>query len=108
GVELATKVFRHNNVMVQTPTRENVNRVYLMGIIPDEFGKVAWFRPDLLRPHWYHYLNLMAHHPMAALVSTSFKERYDLKQGDSLWLNWGDQGYMEVIIYEFVDYFPTF
>ncbi len=108
GVELATKVFRNNTVVAQTATRQNVSGVYLMGIIPNEFGKVAWFRPDLLSPHWYNYLNLMSHHPMAALVSTSFKENYDVKLGDSLWLNWGDQGYLEVIVYEFVDYWPTF
>lgn len=108
GVESATKVFRRDNIFAQTVTREHVSRVYLMGIIPNEFGQVAWFRPDLLKPHWYRYLNLMAHHPTAALVSTSFKEKYDVKLGDSLWLNWGGQGYLEVVVYEFIDYWPTF
>jgi putative ABC transport system permease protein len=108
GVEKATKVFREKSVVAQTATREHVNRVYLMGIIPDEFGKVAWFRTDLLRPHWYNYLNLMSHHPMAALVSSSFKEKHKVELGDSLWISWGDQGYLEVIVYEFVDYWPTF
>ena len=107
-MESATKVFRRDNIFAQTVTREHVSRVYLMGIIPNEFGQVAWFRPDLLKPHWYRYLNLMAHHPTAALVSTSFKEKYDVKLGDSLWLNWGGQGYLEVVVYEFIDYWPTF
>ncbi len=108
GVELATKVFRKDGVTVQTPTRKNVNRVYLMGIIPNEFGKVAWFRDDLLTPHWYHYLNLMSRHPQAALVSTSFKKDFEVEKGDSLWVTWGDQGYLEIVVYEFVDYWPTF
>lgn len=108
GVELATKVFRKEGVTVQTATRQNVNRVYLMGIIPNEFGKVAWFRDDLLTPHWYHYLNLMSRHPQAALVSTSFKKDFEVQKGDSLWITWGNQGYLEVVVYEFVDYWPTF
>lgn len=108
GVELATKVFRKQNVIAQTLSRETVNKVYLMGIIPNEFGKVAWFRQDLLKTHWYHYLNLMSRHPKAALVSTAFKENFGIEKGDSLWLTWGDQGYLEVVVYEFVDYWPTF
>lgn len=108
GVELATKVFRKEGVTVQTPTRQNVNKVYLMGIIPNEFGKVAWFRNDLLATHWYHYLNLMSRHPQAALVSTSFKRDFEVEKGDSLWITWGNQAYLEVVVYEFVDYWPTF
>jgi len=108
GVEKATKVFINDSVIVQNSTRDYTGRTKLMGIIPNEFGKVAWFRNDLLRPHWYNYLNLMSHHPMAALVSRSFAEEHNVKQGDSLWLSWGDQGYLEVIVYEFIDYWPTF
>jgi len=108
GINYATKVFVNDDVLVQTSSRDYTGRTKLMGIIPNEFGKVAWFRNDLLRTHWYHYLNLMSHHPMAALVSRSFAEEHNVKKGDSLWLSWGDQGYLEVIVYEFVDYWPTF
>ena len=108
GVELATKVFRKEGVTVQTATRQNVNKVYLMGIIPNEFGKVAWFRNDLLATHWYHYLNLMSRHPRAALVSTSFKRDFQVEKGDSLWVTWGEQDYLEIVVYEFIDYWPTF
>ncbi len=108
GVELATKVFRKEGVTVQTATRQNVNKVYLMGIIPNEFGKVAWFRNDLLATHWYHYLNLMSRHPQAALVSTSFKRDFEVEKGDSLWVTWGEQDYLEIVVYEFIDYWPTF
>ena len=83
GIEKATKVFINDSVVVQNSTRDYTGRTILMGIIPDEFGKVAWFRNDLLRPHWYNYLNLMSHHPMAALVSRSFAEEHNVKKGDS-------------------------
>ena len=110
GIELATKVFRKNDIIVQTPTRDRVGgRTELIGIIPDEFGKVAWFREDLLKTHWYHYLNLLSSDdPRAALVSKNLQEKYDINKGDSLWISWGDQGFLEVIVYEFIDYWPTF
>jgi len=110
GIEMATKVFRKKDVVIQTPTRDRVGgKTELIGIIPDEFGKVAWFRSDLLKTHWYHYLNLLAmDDPRAALVSKNLAENHDIKKGDSLWLSWGDQGDLEVIVYEFIDYWPTF
>lgn len=110
GIEMATKVFRKEEIEVQTPSRDWVlGRTELLGIIPDEFGKVAWFRDDLLKTHWYHYLNLLSSgDPRAALVSRDLQENYDIKKGDSLWLSWGEQRSLEVIVYEFIDYWPTF
>ncbi|HZJ82574.1 MAG TPA: FtsX-like permease family protein [Clostridia bacterium] len=110
GIDMATKVFRQKEIVVQTPARERTsNKTQLLGIIPDEFGKTAWFRDDLLGAHWHSYLNLMSvGDPRAALVTKDFKEEYEIEKGDSLWLSWGDQGYLEIIVYEFIDYWPTF
>lgn len=110
GIEMVTKVFRQGDIVVQTPSRERIKRkTELLGIIPDEFGKTAWFRDDLLGTHWYNYLNLLSMgDPRAALVSKDFKEEYEIEKGDSLWLSWGDQGYLEIVVYEFIDYWPTF
>lgn len=110
GVEVATKVFRQKDILVQTPTRERVKgKIELLGVIPDEFGKTAWFRDDLLGTHWYNYLNLLSHgDPRAALITRDFKENHEIEKGDSLWISWGDQGYLEVVVYEFIDYWPTF
>ncbi len=108
GVEMATKVFRRDNVIAQTPMGNWIRGVYLMGIIPHEFGRVAWFRADLLPYHWFQYLNLLARNPKAALVSRSFEERYNLELGDSLWLSWENQGFLEVVVFAFVDLWPTY
>lgn len=110
GIEMATKVFRRKDIIVQMPTRERVgSKIELLGVIPDEFGKVAWFRNDLLKTHWYHYLNLLAMgDPRAALVSSNLREEHDIEKGDSLWISWGDQSYLEIVVYEFIDYWPTF
>ncbi|HZJ56860.1 MAG TPA: FtsX-like permease family protein [Clostridia bacterium] len=110
GADKVTKVFRQNDIAVQTSTRERTKgKTELLGVIPDEFGQTAWFRNDLLKTHWHNYLNLLSMgDPRAALVTRSLNENYEVKKGDSLWISWGDQGYLEVVVYEFIDYWPTF
>ena len=108
GVETATKVFRKDRITISAMGQRNAN-VQLMAIIPDEFGKTAWFRQDLLRPHHINdYLNLMAQDPRAVLLSSSFREEYNLQIGDQIFMTWGAQGFIEGIIYAFVDFWPTF
>ncbi|HHY24091.1 MAG TPA: ABC transporter permease, partial [Clostridiaceae bacterium] len=107
GVELATKVFKKSNVELRGISGTSYN-VDLMGIIPDEFGKVSWIRPGLLPYHWYNYLNLMAESPTAFLASRSIQEKYKLKEGDSIYITWKGQTYLEGYIYAFIDYWPTF
>lgn len=107
GTAEATKVLRVSNGAVQTPG-EYVDNVDIMGIIPDQFARVAWFRPDLLPYHWYNYLNLMTDAPTAFLVSTNLKEKYKLSEGDTIYITWKDQGFLEGTIFAFIDYWPTY
>jgi len=107
GTELATKVMSVNKGVIQTPS-EWVRGIKIMGIIPDEFAKVAWFRSDLLPYHWYSYLNLLADAPKAFLVSSNMKEKYKLTEGDTIYVSWGEQSYLEGRIYAFIDYWPTY
>lgn len=107
GTGQATKVLRIDEGSVQTPN-EFADNVNIMGIIPDQFAKVAWFRPDLLPYHWYNYLNLMTDAPTAFLVSTNLKEKYKLTEGDTIYITWGDQGFLEGTVYAFIDYWPTY
>lgn len=107
GTEQATRVLSVEYGIMQTAT-EWVNDINVMGIIPDEFAKVAWFRPDLLPYHWYNYLNLLADAPKAFLLSSNLKEEYNLVEGDTIYITWGDQSYLEGIIYAFVDYWPAY
>lgn len=107
GIELATKVLRKGNVEMRSITG-TVHNINLLGIIPDEFGRMSWLRPGLLPYHWYNYLNLMADSPTAFLVSTSIKEKYKLREGDSVYITWSGQNYLEGYICAFIDYWPTF
>jgi len=107
GVELSTKVFRKTGVYAGMGGGKTT-QAYLMGIVPHEFGKVAWFRTDLLPYHWNQYLNLLAQSPKALLISSSFADKYKLKPGDPLEITWANQSYMDGVIYGIVDYWPTY
>lgn len=105
GVALATKVFRESYAMVNSGDH-CFNNICLLGIIPSEFGKTAWFRDDLLPYHWYQYLNLMNSSPKAVLVSRAF-ESLGLKEGDWISLSWSRQTPINAVIYAFIDYWPN-
>lgn len=107
GVEKATKVFVKDKIKAEVG-QQRVGNVRIMGIIPNEFAQVAWFRQDLLPHHWYEYLNLIVDSPKAFLVSKTFKDMYDAREGDSIYISWGDQNYLEGTIYAFIDYWPSF
>ena len=107
GADSVTKVYINDKVTVSLPG-ERVNNVTIMGIIPDEFGRTTWFRNGLLPHHINRYLNLMAQDPRALLLSASFREKYDLKPGETVFITWKEQGYFEGIIYAFIDYWPTY
>jgi putative ABC transport system permease protein len=107
GVESAAKVFRKKDAIVQIGNK-SYGDVYVMGIDTQEFGETAWFRNSLLSHHINDYLNVLAKAPTAFIVSTSFKEKYKSKLGDSIYVKWGENNYIEGTIYGFVDYWPTY
>ena len=107
GVRRATKVFTNTNGKAGLGS-DVVTGVTLQGIIPHEFGEVSWFRRDLLPHHWYEYLNLLADSPTALLVSRDFHTRFNLNTGDALSFTWGNQEYIQGVIYAFIDFWPAF
>ena len=106
GVETATKVLREERASVRMPGGKSTS-AELMAVLPLEFSQVAWFRRDLLPYHWFNYLNLLAASPRSMLVSTSLRDEFDLKQGDSILITWSGQSSLEGIIYEFIDFWPA-
>lgn len=107
GVEKATRVFTKSTGKALL-NHGLLSGIRLMGIIPHEFGEIAWFRNDLLPYHWFNYLNLLADAPTALLVSRNFQTVNKLQVGDSISFTWGNQGYVQGIIYAFIDYWPTY
>lgn len=109
GSAQATKVLQVDKAIAVAPGNNQFTPdIRLMGIIPDEFGKVAWFRNDLLPYHWYQYLNLMTDAPTALLLSSDLKDKMSIKAGDEIYVAWGNQGMIKGIVYAFIDYWPTY
>ncbi|QNU67383.1 ABC transporter permease [Ruminiclostridium herbifermentans] len=107
AAESVTKVFINNQGYAYMGG-QLLKQVSIMGIIPNEFGKTAWFRNDLLPYHWYQYLNLMTDTNYAVLVSKAFKEEFGAKEGDQIDLKWGEAGSsISATIFAFIDYWPT-
>jgi len=118
GAESTTKVFVKKDAAITDADGTMKDKVYLMGIITNEFGKTAWFDSNLLKYHWYSYLNLMSKNPQAAIVSENCKEKFNLKKGDKIQVKWTvttnggfivtENGPVELIVYDFVNYWPTY
>ncbi len=107
GVEVATKVLPVKDVRARAYDTEAAG-LQLLAVKPAEFGRIAWFRTDLLPYHWYNYLNLLTDAPKAVLLSTNLKEQLKVKEGDTLVLSWTGNNTIEVTVYAFVDFWPTF
>lgn len=106
GVELATKVFVRPGAYA-TGASGAFTGTEVMGIVPDEFARVAWFDAELLPRHWHEYLNLLAANPKAVLISDTLADRLALAPGDTITYTWEGQGYVEGVVYATVPLWPT-
>lgn len=106
GVEAAARVFIKEEGSVWYGNQ--FGRVKLMGIDTDQFGRTAWLKNGLLRPHFYDYLNLIAPDPHAVLISRTMADEWGIKPGDMLYAGWQEAGRTAFRVYGIVDYFPAF
>jgi putative ABC transport system permease protein len=106
GYESITRVLVDNKASL-TAGRASVRNIRLLGITPHEFGKTAWFRNDLLPYHINEYLNMLTGAPTACFLSSSFREEFDIQEGDNVSIRL-DQGHiLQCTVYGFLDYFPS-
>lgn len=105
GVDKYTKVFRDEEG--QASLSDNMtNTATIMGIIPHEFGTVAYFDSSLLRTHWYNYLNIMTKKPNSVLVSRALSVSGGVKAGDTLYYKAKGGLVLRGIVQDIVDYWP--
>ncbi len=110
GAEAVAKVYTSTSFRVQASESISLNRsnVTVMGIEPASFSQVTWSRDDLFYPyHINNYLQLLVDAPRAALVSTSLRDQLALQVGDTIKISTGAQSQTELIVYAFVDYWPS-
>lgn len=107
GVEHAAKVFVKDEVQFSTNIEKG--QAQLMAIDTDDFGKTAWFKHGLLGQHHINsYLNLIAEDPTAVLISRSLADEKGVVQGDVINIGWPGIPEKPFVVYEIIDYFPTF
>ncbi len=105
GVEHAARVLR-TQAHVSVSGR-SAGRGMVMAIDNVDFAEVAWLdRRDLFPAHPYEYLNLLGYFEQAAIISTSFAEKYQLEPGDVITLNIEQQA-LEFVVVGILPYWPT-
>lgn len=77
----------------------------LVGIVPPEFGRTAWYRSDLAPHHLNQYLNLLAGDEEAVLVTPAFVAKQRLKPGDRITITHGGRE-VSLVIYGAISYWP--
>jgi putative ABC transport system permease protein len=107
GIKRATKVFIEDEG--EAGFRDTwQDKVRIMGIQPEEFGAVSWFRYDLAPVHWYNYLNALTGSPNGFIVSTNLMKKLGIALGDSMRIRYETQVYTDGIVYGAIDYWPAY
>ncbi len=105
GVEQATKVLKNKKARFALDGK-TTDEVMLMGIQPDRFAQVAWFRNDLLPVHWYNYCNALTDYKSGVLVSRALADDYEIVLGDEVEVRWGGNDTVSATVLAVVDYWP--
>ena len=107
GIESVTKVLRQVNGEAKFGSNE-AKSVYVMGIIPHEFGKTAYFNPKYLKTHWFNYLNILTKEKNSVIISKSLADSFGIGIGDVVYYKWDKTLYLEGKVGGIVEYFPTY
>jgi len=91
-----------------TTLLNSVGKVRLMGIDTITFADTMWFRDDLLPAHINFFLNSLAVHHNGVLLSSNFKEKFNLSIGNVIQIYDSDLNSTKLIICGFVDYWPGY
>ncbi|WP_409347305.1 FtsX-like permease family protein [Paenibacillus sp. MBLB4367] len=106
GVEAAARVL--NTTGKATIAGKAAGQVSVMGIDNTDFARVAWYRSELYDYHPFQYLDLLGSYEQAALVSSSFADKYQLKPGDPFTVTLGqDNAPVEFVVAGVIPYWPA-
>ncbi len=106
GTAAAARVFMPTGSISIYGSERKQRAGKLMAVVPDEFGRVAWSKPDLLGHHINEYLNLLSRSPNAVLISKPLMDDLKLKPGDPITYRWGSQDDVDGVVYAAVQFWP--
>ena len=108
GYESITKVLVDKMASLSS-SRDKIRNIKVMGITPSEFGKTAWFRSDLLKPyHLNDYLNILTKAPKAVLLSSSIRDEYKIREGDTVSITLKNSGTLDFTVYGLLHFLLQF
>lgn len=108
GINSVTKVINQQNNVVAGRKSLSERNVPLMGIVPDDFQKIAWWRDDILPYDLDHYLDLLKKDTSAVILSTSLKEKLAVSEGNTINIQILGGERISCRVAAFVDYWPTY
>lgn len=104
GALAEAQVQTRRDLWLSAGTR-NLGRADVLGISPEDFGRVANFWPELTGRHPFHYLNLLAQEERGALLSSDLARRTGLSVGDQMRVRQDDTE-VELLVTGIVDHWP--
>lgn len=106
GVESYTKVLNADGTGKIKVGDNTTIITSVMGIIPNEFGEIAWFDSNLLKFHWYNYLNIMTEKPNYILISSALSKSANFHKGDTISYRLSNGLDVRGVVLDIVDYWP--
>ena len=108
GIEKVTKVINETNSVVYGKKAKTTRGTTLMGINPDEFREIAWWREDILENNMDYYLQLLKNNSAAVLLSSSLKEKLSVELGNTINIQVLNGDRLTCVVAAFIDYWPTY
>lgn len=108
GVESIARVYKEQiNVKKASRDAEDI-QTELMAINTKEFGETVEFKESLLPEHINTYLNVLSTRSDAVILSMNFHTKQGYNVGDSFKYTTEDGMEASVIVYGFVEYWPSY
>ena len=83
-------------------------KVTVYGIHTKEFGQLTSLRRDLTQEHYYAYLNKLAVVPDGVLLSSNFRDKDGIAEGDTIYFSCSLGSQLKGTVVGFIDYFPGY
>lgn len=98
---------RRGSDELDLPTTNSVSDCNIMAIVPGEFAKVVQPVDRLLPVHINNYLNGLNNCSSGVILSSSFRDKYTVKLGDTVTVKIGDNAEFEAVVIAFAEFWPS-
>jgi len=107
GISGVARVMQQNNARLRF--NNNNATTNFIAFDPYDFAHTAWWRSDLAPHSFNEYMNIMIEYPSAAILSESLRDHLGLREGDKIRIDpVSNNDIIEIDIFAFVDYWPSF